>query len=189
MDALKKRCDFVCSNFQCETDVGFEKAAQEINLILLASRLQVKGIEIEPLWIETYFGTDECPGSSHHREEQRDRFCKYYYHTYGRGGVDLVLSTDKKIYFSVLLKACRINGQVYSQIKLKDYLKGKQIPEDSPVEIKVGHEAVQQIKNGQRVNVKKNPNLELASYLVFGEGPHSNNMEYVYRCVLKHARA
>lgn len=186
---LKEKCEFICESFASEDDEDFVKCAQEINDYLVNTAIKVGSTIIEPLWLETYFDTKDGKESNSHRNAiQQNRFGLLYFHTMGRGGVDIVLSTNEK-YFSVLIKAARINGQVYSQIYVKSVLRGLGIVDDCrfSVEDKDGGDII--AEHLPRVNVKFRKTLNLASCLLDGYRRGGQTSENAYRCLVRRHKA
>ena len=160
---LKEKCDAICSRYSKEEDPGFVEDAQEVQDLVLHSIININGIEVEPLWVETYLGTKAVPGNSHCKQKQMNRFGKLYFHKKGRGGVDLVLSTNDEKYYSVLIKACRIGEAVYSQLKVRGLT--KEMNDETATVSLTEKKTVGVINHVERVRVANNEGLQLASFL------------------------
>lgn len=97
------------------------KQLQIIGDCLLRKRMKIADVVIEPLWIEAYYFVKGFEDSSVHGcEEQKNNFCKlYFHHKTGdrRSGVDLCLSCGDYC-LSFLLKYTLVNGNFTTQSKL-----------------------------------------------------------------------
>lgn len=96
---------------------------QQINAKLLTHyRIKItSGLCIYPLEVEAYYnnGHDFNDCSCHCHRLQQNRFGKLYFHRLGqtgtlnktRGGVDICLSDQENIYFSLLIRSARIGKE------------------------------------------------------------------------------
>ena len=184
---LREMCEHICNDFSSENDKGFLGVAQKINDYLLNATIKVGNINIEPLWVETYFDVKESEEhNSHTNDLQRNRFGRLYFHRKGRGGMDFVLSTNDK-YFSVLIKAACIEGNGYSQIYVKKKLEELEVKDDLNFTTK--RNSYNAAKHLSRVNVKYRESLELAAYSSCGKGREGQKPENAYRSLLRRCKA
>ena len=101
---------------------------QEINEFFLQNfNLKANGYVVEPIQTEVYYYNEKFfrDDNTHRKDKQRGHFGELYFHERGRGGVDIVLSNSKEFYLSLLLKTTKIGDNFFSQIDLKNMIKGK----------------------------------------------------------------
>lgn len=183
-------CDEICGKYQSENDCNYVETAQDILKIIISSIIKIEPFVITPLWVEIYYGTGDDHGDSHYKLKQMNRYDKLYFHETGRGGVDLVISSKEGIAWSILIKACKIDGENYGQLALRRLFREKRIPDE--FEWNIGDNQLikggqHEIKFAKRIRVKCYPDLPLSCYLQgIGRNSSSQDLYTIYRYVVTH---
>lgn len=184
--SLMNKCEYLSKNYVCENNS--EDTIKDILSLIINSKIIIrtnhKRIIIDPIFIEAYVARDTedtCTTNNpcHGNYMQLNRYLKLYYHRKGRGGVDLVLAKSNNVYFSILLKCCKINGEVCSQIQVANKLKRLFINENSDCSLTFKTNSI--TNYCKRINVNGN-NYEFAAY-INNECIRKNNLSpnYIYK--------